>query len=192
MRPPGNPDLPAATASVTHYGIHCTLSKRRFSDYISLVVGILVGVALGLFVLAGFINVNTLNMADRADPEYQAEVLERIKPFGRVALLGETVEEDHDVVQVSRVEPVAEVQTGPQVYNIACIACHGAGIAGAPATGNVEAWQPRIGQGAALLQEHALQGYQGQTGYMPPKGGRLDLSDEEIIAAIDYMVGQSQ
>ena len=55
------------------------MSKRRFSDYISLVVGILVGVALGLFVLAGFINVNTLNMADRADPEYQAEVLERIK-----------------------------------------------------------------------------------------------------------------
>jgi len=43
-----------------------------------------------------------------------------------------------------------------------------------------------------LLNEHALQGLQGDTGYMPPKGGRVDLSDEEIIAAVEYIVRQSQ
>ena len=38
----------------------------------------------------------------------------------------------------------------------------------------------------------SINGYQGSKGYMPPKGGRADLSDEEIIAAIDYMVEQVQ
>jgi cytochrome c len=41
------------------------------------------------------------------------------------------------------------------------------------------------------LKEHALQGFTGSTGYMPPKGGRLDLSDAEIEATVDYMIGEA-
>ena len=52
------------------------------------------------------------------------------------------------------------------------------------------AWAPRIAQGLDTLRQHAIEGYSGTMGYMPPKGGRLDLSDEEIYASIDYMLGE--
>jgi cytochrome c5 len=89
--------------------------------------------------------------------------------------------------------PVATVMTGPQVYNAACIVCHQPGVAtGAPTIGDVAAWAPRIAQGMDTLYMHALQGLQGATGFMPPKGGRVDLSDDEIKAAVDYLVEQAK
>jgi cytochrome c5 len=42
------------------------------------------------------------------------------------------------------------------------------------------------------LYMHALQGFQGAAGYMPPKGGRVDLSDDEIRGAVDYILEQSR
>ena len=35
---------------------------------------------------------------------------------------------------------------------------------------------------------HALNGFQGETGVMPPKGGFMNLSDDDVKAAVDYMV----
>jgi cytochrome c5 len=83
--------------------------------------------------------------------------------------------------------------TGPQVYNAACIVCHQPpGTGGAPPIGDLAAWAPRIAQGMDTLYMHALQGFQGTAGYMPPKGGRVDLSDDEIRAAVDYLLEQSR
>ena len=73
-----------------------------------------------------------------------------------------------------------------------CIACHGAGIGGAPKVGDAGVWGGRIAQGPDVLNKHALEGYQGAAGYMPPKGGRIDLSDAEIIAAVEFMVDESR
>ena len=78
------------------------------------------------------------------------------------------------------------------MYNSACLACHGAGIGGAPVLGNAEVWAPRIAPGLDVLKEHANKGYQGSAGYMPAMGGRSDLSDEEVANAVDYMVSESQ
>lgn len=89
-------------------------------------------------------------------------------------------------------KPAAAPLTGPQVYNNVCIACHAPpGIGGAPALGDAEAWAARIAQGMDTLIDHALRGLSGRTGIMPRKGGRLDLSDEEIIGAVEYMVQQA-
>ena len=66
------------------------------------------------------------------------------------------------------------------------------GVGGAPLIGDVEAWGPRIEKGMDVLTEHALNGFQGDSGFMPAKGGRVDLSDDEIVSAIEYMVGQAQ
>ena len=55
---------------------------------------------------------------------------------------------------------------------------------------DAENWAPRIAQGMDTLRLHAIEGYTGNAGYMPPKGGRLDLSDEEIYAAVDYMLSE--
>lgn len=80
---------------------------------------------------------------------------------------------------------------GEETYAAACIACHTTGVAGSPKLGDVETWAPRIAQGMDVLNEHAIKGFQGSTGLMPPKGGRIDLSDEAIIAAVAYMVAES-
>ncbi|MGB5104324.1 MAG: c-type cytochrome, partial [Steroidobacteraceae bacterium] len=81
---------------------------------------------------------------------------------------------------------------GEDVYNQACVACHGAGVAGAPKFGDVAAWAPRIAQGSETLNTHALQGFQGKGGFMPPKGGRTDLSDQSVINAVEYMVAAAK
>ena len=77
-------------------------------------------------------------------------------------------------------------------YKSKCIACHGGGVAGAPKLGDKAAWAARIAQGDEVLLQHAIKGFKGDTGYMPPKGGFMTLSDEEISAAVQYMVSQSQ
>ena len=82
---------------------------------------------------------------------------------------------------------IASADSGKKAYDAACIACHGAGIAGAPKFGAKAAWTARLGQGANVMYEHALKGFQGKTGFMPPKGGST-LPDAEVKAAVDYMV----
>ena len=82
--------------------------------------------------------------------------------------------------------------TGPQVYNAACSACHGAGIGGAPVLGDPAQWVERLAQGEDMLKQHALQGFSGSTGFMPPKGGRVDLSDAEVTDAVEFMLSKLQ
>jgi len=124
--------------------------------------------------------------------EFYATVEERIRPFGRVKLPGEEHAPDElRVDEVPMAEPHATTLSGPQVFNEACIACHGSGIAGAPTLTDSAGWEARIAQGMDTLYLHALEGYTGAAGgYMPPKGARLDLSDEEVTGAVDYMLSQ--
>jgi len=80
---------------------------------------------------------------------------------------------------------------GKKVFDTTCVACHGAGIAGAPKMGDKAAWAPRIKQGASVLYAHAIQGFQGKAGVMPPKGG-APVSDDEVKAAVDFMVAAAK
>ena len=77
---------------------------------------------------------------------------------------------------------------GQQIYQSSCQACHATGAAGAPKLGDKEAWAPRIAQGLDVLKQHANNGFQGNSGFMPAKGGRTDLSDADVGAAVEYMV----
>jgi len=81
---------------------------------------------------------------------------------------------------------------GQKVYQSACIACHGAGVAGAPMVGNAAAWAARIAAGSDSLYANAINGLVGSSGVMPAKGGNTTLSDAEVKAAVDHMVSQSQ
>lgn len=85
----------------------------------------------------------------------------------------------------------ASADTGKTLYGSACVACHGAGIAGAPKFGDKAVWAPRIAQGAPVLYEHAIKGFQGKTGVMPPKGG-ASAPDGDVKAAVDYMVAAAK
>jgi len=77
---------------------------------------------------------------------------------------------------------------GKKIFTDTCSVCHGQGIAGAPKFGDKALWAPRVAQGTDVLYQHAINGFQGKGGLMPPKGGNTSLSDAEVKAAVDYMV----
>ena len=166
---------------------------QKFFDLYSLVIGILAAFGLAIWVLAMKMSDLTQGVYTQETEEYQAAVAARIEPLGQVYLPGDDLEASAPALMpVEEPAPVATAMTGPQVYNTACLACHGAGVAGAPILGDVAGWADRIAQGNDVLNDHAINGYSGAAGYMPPKGGRLDLSDQEVIDAVTYMVAESQ
>ena len=81
---------------------------------------------------------------------------------------------------------------GTAVYNSLCIACHGSGVGGAPKLDDKDAWKDRIAKGEDELVKSAINGMQGYNGVMPPRGGNPNLSDEEIRAAVVYMMEQAK
>ena len=88
--------------------------------------------------------------------------------------------------------PAAPENTvGKSVYGKTCSMCHAAGVAGAPKPGDKADWGPRIAQGKDTLYKHALEGFTGAKGMMPARGGNSAMSDEDVKAAVDYMVGLS-
>nr|WP_301288461.1 c-type cytochrome [Natronospira proteinivora] len=127
----------------------------------------------------------------------QSQLAERIRPEGRLCLKGQEEECEVDIATVDPVsdedDAVAEAEgevDGQQVYNQACTTCHGQGVAGAPVTGDDGAWAARLDKGYDTLLEHSIEGFQGDAGYMPAKGGNPNLSDEQVAAALDYMLEQ--
>jgi cytochrome c5 len=159
----------------------------KFFDTFMLVLGILFAITIGLIMLARLIAADTSVAHQQQDPVKMKEVAARIAPVARTAIAGQ------DNSALAPPAPVVAVSTtdlpGEQVFSQVCAACHGAGIAGAPKAGDKAAWAPRIAQGKDTLHKHAIEGYQGKAGYMPPKGGRADLSDQSIINAVDYIIG---
>ena len=93
---------------------------------------------------------------------------------------------------VAAVEVEQAPRSGADVFNEACAACHVAGVAGAPRLGDTAAWTDRIAKGRDTLVEHAIKGFAGSAGYMPAKGGRMDLSDADTAAAVEYMMEKGQ
>jgi cytochrome c5 len=159
---------------------------KHFFDTFMLVLGILVGVAIILIFLSRAIAAQTQNQYVLEDPKLRQEVADRLAPLGKVAISGA----DNSALEPPKETKVAVVQDlgGEQVFNTTCMACHGAGVAGAPKYGDKSAWGPRIAQGMPTLFDHALKGFQGKSGFMPMKGGRADLSDKSITNAVEYMV----
>jgi cytochrome c5 len=85
-----------------------------------------------------------------------------------------------------------DMAVGEKVYNQSCGSCHDEGISGAPKTGDSAAWAERIAKGTEALNKNAINGFTGETGMMPAKGGFPSLSDDEVKAAVEYMVEQSK
>lgn len=162
--------------------------EEKFFDGFMLLLGALIGTIAGVVLFADFVGDQAAARDAEAGVSADALIEERIRPIGQVALLGDPDIGVAPTLAVA-VESVRAPLSGPQVYDDNCYLCHAApGIGGAPVFGDVDAWMPRIAQGADILREHVLNGYQGEVGVMPPKGGRLDLSDAEIFEAIDFML----
>jgi cytochrome c5 len=100
-------------------------------------------------------------------------IAERLRPVGSVVL--------------AQAGGPRALQAGEAVYAQACAACHAAGVAGAPKTGDTAAWAPRIKQGYDTLVTHAVEGFKG----MPAKGGNAGLDPVEVARAVVHMSNQS-
>lgn len=164
---------------------HQPSQDKHFFDNFTLVIGLLVLIAFGIYFGSKAIAARTQDKTVTEDPTVTGQVAERLEPVAKVAIAGK----DNSALEPPK--PAAAAQQdlpGDQVFNSTCVACHGAGVAGAPKYGDKAAWGPRIAKGADTLHQHALQGFQGSSGFMPARGGRADLSDKSIIAAVDYMV----
>jgi cytochrome c5 len=82
-----------------------------------------------------------------------------------------------------------QLHQGRAVWLDNCEGCHAYSIAGAPLAGDADLWAPRIAKGMDALYESALEGFFGPRGtMMPARGGNEALSDDEVRAAVDYMV----
>ena len=109
------------------------------------------------------------------------DVAERIKPIAQ-AYVGEA--------PVVVAAPVAEASVGggEQIVTQVCSMCHASGMMSSPKIGSAGDWAPRIEKGIDVLYSSALNGFN----MMPARGGRPDLSDDDIKAAVDYMVSQAK
>jgi cytochrome c5 len=161
---------------------------KKFFDTFMLVLGILIGIAVILYVLARIVASDTQESDVQASPEMRRAINERIAPVAKVAVSGE----DNSALAAPKPAGPQPDLGGEEVFKRACTVCHGAGVAGAPKVGDAAAWGPRIAKGADTLHKHALEGFQGQAGFMPAKGGATDLSDKSIINAVDYMVSAAK
>jgi len=168
----------------------------HFINIFSLVIGILVAIAIAIFALARNVASHTQDVDVRAEAQYLKSVDGRIQPFAHEAVAGQdntrlAIKADTTAAAATG-GSAAIPKDGAEVFQQTCSVCHGQGIAGAPKAGDRAAWAPRIAKGKAVLYQHALQGFQGTSGVMPPKGGRVDLPDDLIKAAVDHMVGMAQ
>ena len=159
---------------------------RVFFYNYSIVIGLLAVIVILFVALARYFGIDE----DAIAFKQSTKVAMNTVPVGRVHIAGEEPEEEP---MVAVAPDAAPVNLGQKVYEGLCISCHN-GLPGIPKVGDKAAWESRIALGLALLYEHAIKGFISDGGLipMPPKGGNPSLTDEEVKAAVDYMVANSQ
>jgi len=168
----------------------------------------IVFIALGVFIAAMFI----VNMVQKGNVQTNTpeQVSEHIQAVGKVNINASAPAAEAmpavevapaaattpatEVAPVVAADPTAVVATasagnGESTYKTVCMVCHAAGVANAPKLGDKAAWEPRIAKGMDALKHSVIHGL---NNVMPPKGGRADISDEDALAAMDYMLATVQ
>jgi cytochrome c5 len=112
---------------------------------------------------------------------------------------GEATTPETEVADTVAVEPAAETPAavsiatlgdatkGEAVYNQVCMACHATGVAGAAKLDDKPRWEASAAKGFDVVKTNIIGGFTGEHGVMPPKGGRVDMADQDMIDALAYM-----
>ncbi len=133
--------------------------------------------------------------ADRVPPGSDDQIRERLQPFGSVCRTGDECGAT-SAATGSAGTAVAEAtggasagtDIGKSVYDTSCFACHATGVGGAPKFGDTAAWAPRRDAGMDAMMQTTLNG----KGAMPPRGTCMACSDDDLAAAIQYMLDNAQ
>ena len=167
----------------SHTGPIKTPAQLLWTSFFSFVAPIFIIIGLVYFVTSG-----DKPAAGAVDPELATA--QRIQRVGTVAL-GDAATIAASMA-ASGAAPAADgaaagaptaALSGEALYNKACMACHAAGVAGAPKFGDKAAWGPRIGLGLEALTASAIKGKNA----MPPRGGST-ASDAEIQSAVEFIL----
>lgn len=153
--------------------------------------GLLIALIAAIIMLASFVSGQRTSQISSKDEKSHLQIAERIKPIGQLNLpKEESTLASVSAKVISKVVTAANADSdaGKATYDKACFVCHASGVAGAPKLGDAAAWAERIKQDISVLEERAIKGYMGKKGAMPPKGGNLTLSDDEVKAAVKFMV----
>ncbi len=160
------------------------MTDRAFLKTFSGLLAALVALTVIIFVVAQMVS-GSGKAKTKVVAQADSEVVARIKPVGELVVASAAT-------VANGVIPTAQAADGKGTYDKACMACHAAGVAGAPKLGDKAAWGPRIAQGNDTLYTHAIKGFQGKKGFMPAKGGNAALADADVKAAVDFMVGKAK
>ena len=145
-------------------------------------IGVLVALVVVAFVFYFIADIVTSDLEMGGDAR-EARIEDNIKPVGQVNVGSVPAAGGGETETAAAAAP----RSGDAVYTAACVACHSAGVAGAPIVGDQAAWADRAAKGIDGLLASAISGINA----MPPKGTCADCSDEELKAAIEYMLSQS-
>ena len=179
--------------SEVHVEDHSSLIKTPQQLIVVVVLAFLIPV-IGILMIASFAT-GGLKVDGKSSDASAAAVAERLKPVGTV-VIGEAPPPTTGAqpggtpaMKSASGEPVKTAAAGgpgagKKLYDTVCMACHSAGLAGAPKTGDKAAWKPRIATGKEALYNSALHGKNA----MPAKGGS-SAADADVKAAVDYLVG---
>jgi Cytochrome c5 len=194
--------------SQPHHPHHDPIEDNIDTHPVRLAIGIVIGFAamiVGIILLTHAAEGVYSNRERKGDPAMSdAAVKQRLAPVAQVVVdpnaAPPAAAAPAQPVQVASVTPAAMPPAAPAAqgkaaggngkatYDTVCMACHAAGVAGAPKFGDKAAWAPRVKQGKDALYNSALHG----KGAMPPKGGNASLADDAVKAAVDYMVSAAQ
>jgi cytochrome c5 len=165
----------------------------EFLKRFSLVIGFLVLVTFGLILIA-FLAHNSLprEVPDAVNRRTEA----RIAPVGAVYAGSTGAAAQAAATAAAAAAAASQVayggtMDGAVIFNNLCTGCHTSGAGGAPTMASAD-WANRIPKGIDVLHRNAIEGYTGEAGVMPPKGGNPALTDEQVIATVDWMLANLQ
>ncbi|GAB6195364.1 c-type cytochrome [Lysobacter xanthus] len=160
-----------------------------FLKKFSMLIGFLVVIMIALILAALYVNGA---LPHERDPAMNRVVEDRIAPVGAV-YAGQTGAAQQAAASAAAAAAAASqvayggTKDGSVIFGQLCSGCHGSGAGGAPTLDHAH-WDARIAQGKDTLHKHAIEGYQGSAGVMPAKGGNPSLTDEQVIATVDWML----
>ena len=144
---------------------------------------IIIGLSIFIAILSNVFSSYSANQSDNYKKEIQELINSRTAPTGAINLASNPT-----IIPQIQLAPVSsKILSGEEVYNAVCMSCHTSGAADSPIIGNRQQWAERISEGKEHLYEQAING----VGVMPAKGGVPTLSDDEVKAAVDYIISKS-
>jgi cytochrome c5 len=160
-----------------------------FLKKFSLVIGFLMLVTVGLIFFAHHLQ-HTL--PTEVSPTAAKRTQDRIAPEGAVYAGATGAAAQAAATAAAAAAATSQVAyggttDGSVIFGNLCTGCHTSGAGGAPTLDKAH-WATRLAQGNDVLHKHAIEGFTGSTGVMPPKGGNPALTDEQVIATVDWML----